>query len=69
MRRRSKHRVLTNDPVSDDVFYRHEVTRHLSTPSKAVELEEFGMFLHQAVLQLTPSKGRYSLSVTRTISR
>ena len=56
MRRQSKHGVLTNVPVSDDVFYRHEVTRHLSSPSKAVELEEFGMFLHQAVLQLTPKQ-------------
>ena len=56
MRRRSKHRVLSNDLVSDDVFYRHEVTRHLSPPSKPVELEEFGMFLHQAVLQLTPKQ-------------
>ena len=56
MRRGAKHRMISNDPVSDDVLYRHEVTRHLSSPSKAVELEEFGMFLHQAVLQLTPKQ-------------
>ena len=56
MRRREKHRVISNDPVSDDVFYHHEVTRHLSPPSKAVESEEFGVFLHQAVLQLTPKQ-------------
>ena len=56
MRRRSKHRVISNDPVSDGVLNRHEVTRHLSSPSKAVELEEFGMFLHQAVPQLTPKQ-------------
>ena len=56
MRRQAKHRVISNDPISDDVFYHHEVTRHLSSPSKAVELEEFGMFLHQAVLQLTPKQ-------------
>ena len=56
MRRQAKHRVISNDPVSDDVFYHHEVIRHLSSPSKTVELEEFGMFLHQAVLQLTPKQ-------------
>ena len=62
MRRQAKHRVISDDPVSDDVFYHHEVIRHLSSPSKTVELEEFGMFLHQAVLQLTPKQreGIYS---------
>ena len=48
--------MISNNPVSDDGFYRHEVTRHLSSPSKALELEEFGMFLHQAVIQLTPKQ-------------
>ena len=56
MRRRAKHRVISSDPVSDDAFYHHEVSRHLSPPSKAVESEEFGVFLHQAVLQLTPKQ-------------
>ena len=56
IRRQSKRRMHSNDPVSDDVFYRREVTRHLSSPAKAVELEEFGMFLHQTVLQLTPKQ-------------
>ncbi len=56
MRRRAKQHVISNDPVSDDAFYHHEVTRHLSPPSKAVESEEFGVFLHQAVQQLTPKQ-------------
>ena len=56
MRRGAKRGVVSNDPISDDVFYHHEVTRHLSSPSKTVKLEEFGMFLHQAVLQLTPKQ-------------
>ena len=56
MRRRAKYRVISNNPVSDDVFYNHEAARHLSSPSIAVEHEEFCVYLRRAVLQLTPKQ-------------
>ena len=56
MRRGAKHRVVSNNPVSDDVFYHHEAARHLSSPSNAVDYEEFCICLQRAVLQLTPKQ-------------
>lgn len=56
MRREAKHRAIGSDLVSDDVFYPHEAARHLLSPSIAVEHEEFCIYLHRAVLQLTPSQ-------------
>ena len=56
MRQRSKHRVISDDPVSDDVFYGNVANRHPSAPSKAVENEEFYTHLRQAVMQLSPKQ-------------
>lgn len=56
MRREAKHRAISSDPVSDDVFYPHEADRHLLAPSKAVENEEFRIYLHSAVMKLTPKQ-------------
>ena len=46
MRRGAKRRMISNDPVSDDEFYHHEAARHLSSPSNAVDYEEFCIYLH-----------------------
>lgn len=56
MRQRSKHRVISDDPVSDDVFYSNVVNRHPSAPSKAVENEELYAYLRRAVMQLSPKQ-------------
>lgn len=56
MRREAKHRAISNDPVSDTEFYPHEADRHLLAPSKAVENEEFRIYLHSAVMKLTPKQ-------------
>ena len=56
MRRGTKHRVIRNDPLSDEEFYPHEARRHLLAPSKAVENEEFRIYLHRAVMELTPKQ-------------
>ena len=56
MRQRSKHRVMSDDPVSDDVFYSNVANRHPSAPSKAVENEEFYVYLSRAVMQLSPKQ-------------
>ena len=56
MRQRSKHRVISDDPVSDDVFYGNVANRHPSAPSKAVENEEFYVHLRRAVMQLSPKQ-------------
>ena len=56
LRRKSKRRFFSDEPVSDDVFYHHEVARHLSSPSKTLEHEELCMFLRRAVLELTPKQ-------------
>ena len=56
MRRRSKHSVLCDNPVSDEEFYPLEAHRRSSSPSKAVEREEFRKYLHRAVVQLTPKQ-------------
>ena len=56
MRRRSKHNVISDDPVSDDVFYNHAANRQPPAPSKAVENEEFYAHLRQAVMQLSPKQ-------------
>jgi RNA polymerase sigma-70 factor (ECF subfamily) len=56
MRQRSKHRVISDNPVSDDVFYHHVANRHPSAPSKAVENEEFYAYLRRAVMQLSPKQ-------------
>lgn len=56
MRQRSKHRVISDDPVSDDVFYGNVANRHPSAPFKAVENEEFHVYLRQAVMQLSPKQ-------------
>ena len=56
MRRRSKHHAICGDPVSDEEFYPHEADRHLLAPSKAVENEEFRIYLHSAVMKLTPKQ-------------
>ncbi|MDE0300100.1 MAG: sigma-70 family RNA polymerase sigma factor [Candidatus Poribacteria bacterium] len=56
MRHRSKHRVISDDPVSDDVFYGNVANRHPSAPSKAVENEEFYAYLRRAVMQLSPKQ-------------
>ena len=37
MRRGAKRGMVSNDPISDHVFYHHEAARHLSSPSMAVE--------------------------------
>ncbi len=56
MRRGTKRRMISNDPVSDDVFYHHEAVRHLSSPSNAVDYDEFCNYLQRAVAQLTPKQ-------------
>ena len=56
MRQRSKHRVISDDPVSDDVFYGNAANRQPSAPSKAVENEEFYAYLRRAVMQLSPKQ-------------
>lgn len=56
MRRRSKHSVLCDNPVSDEEFYPLEAHRRSSSPSKSVEREEFRTYLHQAVVQLSPKQ-------------
>ena len=56
MRRRAKHNVISDDPVSDDVYYDHIANRHLPAPSKAVENEEFYAHLRRAVMQLSPKQ-------------
>ena len=56
MRRQSKHAWFSDKPVSDEVFYHQEAARHLSSPSNAVEYEEFCIYLHRAVVQLTPKQ-------------
>ena len=56
MRREAKHRAISSDPVSDEEFYPHEADRHLLAPSKAVENEEFRIYLHSAVMKLTPKQ-------------
>ena len=56
MRQRSKQRVISDDPVSDDVLYGNVANRHPSAPSKAVENEEFHTYLRQAVMQLSPKQ-------------
>ena len=56
MRRRPQRRTISDEPVSDDVFYHHAATRQLPSPSKALEHEELCMFLHRAVMELTPKQ-------------
>ena len=56
MRQRAKQRVISNDPVSDDVFYGNVANRQPSAPSKAVETEEFYAYLRRAVMQLSPKQ-------------
>ena len=56
MRRGAKHRAISSDPVSDDMFYPHEANRHLLAPSKAVENKEFWIILRRAVTELTPKQ-------------
>ena len=56
MRRQSKHAWFSDKPVSDEVFYHQEAARHLSSPSNAVDYEEFCLYLHRAVVQLTPKQ-------------
>ena len=56
MRREAKHRAISSDPVSDAEFYPHEAARHLLSPSIAVEHEEFCIYLHRAVMKLTPKQ-------------
>ena len=56
MRRGAERGVVSNDPVSDDAFYHHEAVRHLSSPSNAVDYEEFCLYLQRAVTQLTPKQ-------------
>ena len=51
MRRRSKHGVLSDKPVSDEVFY-HQPAH----PAKGLENEEFSRLLHAALPALTPSQ-------------
>ena len=56
MRRRSKHSVLCDNPVSDEEFYPLEAHRRSSSPSKLVEREELRTYLHRAVVQLSPKQ-------------
>lgn len=56
MRWRSRHSVLCDNPVSDEEFYPDEANRHLLAPSKAVENEEFRIYLQGAVMELTPKQ-------------
>ena len=56
MRQRSKHHVISDDPVSDDIFYNHIANRYPSAPSKAVDNEEFYAHLRRAVMQLSPKQ-------------
>ena len=51
MRRRSKHGVLSDKPVSDEVFYHQP-----ANPAKGLENEEFWRLLHAALPALTPSQ-------------
>ena len=55
-RRQSKHRVISNNPVSDEVFYHYATNCHLPAPTRAIETEEFYVYLRQAVMQLTPKQ-------------
>ena len=49
MRRQSKHGVLSDKPVSDEVYYHQPVH-----PAKGLENEEFWRFLHATLPALTP---------------
>ena len=51
IRRRSKHDLLGNKPVSDEVFYQPS-----ANPAKGLENEEFWRLLHAALPALTPSQ-------------
>ena len=51
MRRRSKHGVLSDKPVCDEVFYHQP-----ANPAKGLENEEFWRLLHAALPDLTPSQ-------------
>ena len=56
MRRWPQRRTLSDNPISDDVYYHHESARQLPSPSMALEHEELSMFLQRAVQELTPKQ-------------
>lgn len=56
MRQQAKHKVVTDEPVSDGTFYSHAANRHPAAPSKAVENEEFWVHLRQSLMQLPPKQ-------------